>query len=241
MNIRLGALALLALAAPALAETIVVGSSSDNTLFEDPLGGLSNGAGAYMFVGETRSANSRRGLIKFDLSMIPAGSTVQSVALRMHCSRTISGNRNAGLHRVLASWGEGTSDAGEPGGNGAAPTPGDATWVHRFFDTVTWTNVGGDFAPTASANTVIGGIGFWNWNSTAGLVSDAQSWVNNPSINHGWLIFGVEDGTSAKRLDTREHPTPEWRPALTVTYRPIPEPATIVAMPLLLLAARRRR
>src|SRR5262245_48154830 len=50
---------------------------NDNTLYQDPSGNLSNGAGQHFFVGDTGQLtnNIRRGLIKFNLSGIPAGST----------------------------------------------------------------------------------------------------------------------------------------------------------------------
>jgi hypothetical protein len=42
-------------------------------------------------------------------------------------SRTRTQNQMVLLHRVLADWGEGTSDAPEEEGQGAAAMPGDAT------------------------------------------------------------------------------------------------------------------
>jgi len=48
------------------------------------------------------------------------------------------------LHKLLADWGEGTSQATGEEGQGAPATPNDATWRHRFFDTIFWTNEGGD-------------------------------------------------------------------------------------------------
>jgi len=63
------------------------------------------------------------------------------------------------LHKLLADWGEGTSQATGEEGQGAPATPNDATWRHRFFDTIFWTNDDGDFSATVSASQSVGPIG----------------------------------------------------------------------------------
>src|SRR5207245_4445434 len=84
-----------------------------------------------------------------------------------------------------------------------------ATWSHRFYNTVLWNNAGGDFAPTASASTLVGLVPNVTsvWNSSAGMVNDVQSWLDNPSSNFGWLLLGDESTTSTARVFfTREAP-----------------------------------
>ena len=131
---------------------VSIGPSKDNTLYETPTGSHSNGAGQYFFAGTTSLGVLRRGVVAFDIDgSIPAGSTISSVSLELHMSRTVSGPETIELRRLLADWGEGTSRASGEEGGGTAATPGDATWVHRFFDTDTWATPGGDFLPTASA------------------------------------------------------------------------------------------
>jgi len=47
-------------------------------------------------------------VLAFDIAgSIPPGSTITSVSLSMNMSRTISDTRIVGLHKLLASWGEG--------------------------------------------------------------------------------------------------------------------------------------
>lgn len=225
------------------ATVVTVVSNHDNTLFEDPLGLLSNGVGQYMFVGETAQSNSRRGVLSFDIAAaVPAGATINSVSLQMHCSRSVTGNRTVNLHRVTTGWGEGASDAGEPGGSGATPEVGDATWLHTFYPGSLWANEGGDFVSTVSASRSIAGAGFYTWATTPALVTDVQAWLNSPGTNYGWLLLGQENGTtSAKRLDTHEHVTPEWRPQLTIDYTPVPEPISLAGFALLGVVALGRR
>ena len=111
---------------PAQATVTVLNASKDNTLYEKADGSLSNGAGQYFFAGRTNQGvpeSVRRGLIAFDIAAsIPAGSTINSVTLTLYMSRSNSGqgNQPVALHRLLANWGESTSDAGGQEGAGDA-------------------------------------------------------------------------------------------------------------------------
>src|SRR5213075_3135549 len=99
------------------AVTVVLSPQKDNTLYEDPKGQLSNGAGIYLFAGLTGVAGLRRGLIAFDLSAIPTNATVMNATLSMFLStphqQTVT--IDISLHKALHAWGEGASDAGDPG------------------------------------------------------------------------------------------------------------------------------
>src|SRR5512134_1053670 len=133
--------------------TLTFEPKKDNTLYQSTTGDLSNGAGQHFFAGTTLSGAIRRGVIAFDVAQsIPPGTLVDSVVVVLFMSRTLSnGARQVGLHRLVADWGEGGSDAALEEGGGALAQAGDATWVHRFFDTQTWTTAGGDFDPSSSA------------------------------------------------------------------------------------------
>src|SRR5437870_3645440 len=169
--------------------------SKDNTLYEyDPAeGDHSNGAGFHFFAGETAMSELRRGVFAFDIAgSIPPGSTITGVTLSLNCSRVFNDTaRTVELHKLLADWGEGTSDAPGEEGDGAPATPNDATWRHRFFDVTFWAMEGGDFSAIVSASQSVGPVGFYTWNS-AQMVSDVQSWLDNPASNFGWLVLGDE-------------------------------------------------
>lgn len=212
------------------AVTVTLNPSADNSLFESSTGSLSNGAGLYLFAGLTNRVELRRGLVRFNLSSIPAGSTIQSATLTMTVSRSISGALDMSLHTVNNSWGEGASDAPGQEGTGTTAQNGDATWLHRFYPTQLWQQPGGDYRSTPSATTAVGGNGSYVW-SSADLAGDVQRWLDAPAINHGWAIIGAEGVTaSAKRLDASEGPVP---PALAVTYIPgtAPQPPAAVGIP----------
>src|SRR6266498_3889183 len=207
-------------AGPAAADTVTLGTSKDNTLYQSATGSLSNGAGSYFFVGRTDAAQIRRGVIAFNVAgSIPAGSTITSVTLTLNLSRTRdSSSRTVELRRLLADWGEGTSNADVQEGAGAPATTGDVTWIHRFYNTVFWASSGGDFSGTVSATNLVAGTGNYTW-SSAQMVGDVQSWLDNPSGNFGRIALGNESlNQTARRFDTKENGTVGARPALTITY-----------------------
>jgi hypothetical protein len=212
-----------AAASSASANIVNITPSKDNTLYQyvPADGDLSNALGFHFFTGKTALGQNRRGVLAFNVAgNIPAGSTITGVTLSMNMSRTpVSTAYTVELHKLLADWGEGTSQASGDEGIGAPATPNDATWRHRFFDTTFWATQGGDFLATVSASQSVSVVGPYTWNSPQ-MVADVQNWLDNPSANFGWLVLGDESTTAtAKRFDTRESANP---PVLTIEYIPGP-------------------
>lgn len=224
----------------AQATVIQISPALDNTLYERPTGDVSNGAGAGLFIGQTgvNAGNVlRRALMSFDLNgQIPAGSVINSVSLDISVNTVPPGATgfDATLHRVSTSWGEGTSSAAGTGGSGAPATTGDATWLHRFFDTDLWSTAGGDFDPTASGTAPIGaGVGTYTFASSPGMVADVQAWVDNPASNFGWIVLGEEaNPQNARRFGSRESGAGN-APVLTIDFTAgtTEPPLTPVAVP----------
>src|SRR6266700_538781 len=212
----------------AIAQLATINPSKDNTLYEfvPADGDVSNALGNHFFAGETADGELRRGVLAFDIAgNVPAGSTILGVTLSLNMSRAAFDTaRIVELHKLLADWGEGTSVAPGEEGDGAPATTNDATWRHRFFDTIFWAMQGGDFSPTVSASQSVGPLGQYTW-SSAQMVADVQSWLDNPSSNFGWLVLGDEStNATSKRFDTRESASP---PVLTIEYTrtaPAPRP-----------------
>src|SRR5262245_52820200 len=189
----------------AWADTVSLAPAKDNTLYEDPVGSLSNGSGPTFFAGRTAQATGsiRRGLLEFDLGTIPSGSIITSARLVLHASQGQAGTTTISLHRVLAAWGEGASNAGGSGGLGAPSAPGDATWIHTFFPSLFWGAPGGDFAGPASGTQSVGGIAFYTWGPNAAMAADVQAWLDSPASNFGWLLQGDETvGATSRRFDS---------------------------------------
>jgi hypothetical protein len=210
-----------AVAASADANEVFLGASRDNAIYAES-GSESNGAGSYFHVGTNGLSQLRRGLLRFDVAAsVPAGSTILGVELTLHMSMTNSGTRFVRLHRALADWGEGTSNAGSGEGAGTGATTNDATWTRRFYPTVFWTTPGGDFSPTFSAEQAIDQAGTYVW-SSAGLVADVQSMLDAPAANFGWVLRNDNevDSPTAKRFDSRQNSTISNRPQLRVVFAP---------------------
>jgi hypothetical protein len=213
-------LAGLVTAQPAMADRVEIEASADATLIEHPTGAYANGAGSGLFVGRTgQQANAlRRALLYFDVAAaLPSNAIVERVELHL-VARNQRPAAELSLHKVVADWGEGDSWAS--GGSGAPSQPGDATWVHRFFDEEGWAKPGGHFAAGPRASTTVGTPGLQVWGSTPQMVADVRHWLRSPQTNFGWILLGDEgEPRSALRFESRESGTAANRPVLIVDYR----------------------
>lgn len=204
-------------------------SNRDNTIFGEDVAlsrSYSDATGS-LYTGRTAGSQGttvRRALVSFDVSGIPSGSLIQSASLRLNISKAGAGSVStvARVHRLSETWGEGTSQS-PSGGGGAPATPGDATWLSRFFNTSLWTTPGGSFHATASASATIAGNGPLNFAATAALAADVQGWLATPAGNAGWILLGDEaTAQSVVQMDSRQKGS--LPPALTLTYASAPGP-----------------
>ena len=212
---------LLCAAPSARAHTVTIEAARDATLIEHPEGALANGAGPVMFAGRTNAPvnGARRALISFDVAgALPDRAIIESVSLTLFMNPSNPEPRVIRLYRVLADWGEGSSSSS--GGGGAPSEPGDATWIHTFWDTDFWVHAGGQFLGRASAERDVGASDFYTWDSTVHLVQDVQMWSAAPDRNFGWILIGDEaTPQTVKSFASRDHTDPSLRPALELTYR----------------------
>ncbi len=203
-----------------LAQSVTLNTIHDITIFSEN-NFNSDGAGFEFYIGRTNGGNLRRSLIKFNLSSIPVGATINSVILNVICShKPFAGPSNlVELHKCIADWGEGTSVSS---GSGAPATLNDATWTCSFFDgvsacAVSWASAGASFSPTVSSSVTVDALGSYTFPNSAQLVLDVQGWVNAPASNFGWVLRGNESSLqSARGFKSREQdPTAT---ALTINY-----------------------
>ena len=190
----------------------------DTTIYQESSN--ANALGNSLFTGNTANGNARRALIKFDLSSIPAGSTINSASLTLMINRTTTGPSVVTIHRLTRDWGATTSQASGGEGSGGLPGPGDATWLTTAWQQgPNWSTPGGDFLPNTAPPIGAGAV-----NTPAvfsGLAGEVQLFVNQPASNFGWLLKGDEVAdVSAKRYASSENPGAG--PRLTVTYTPPP-------------------
>jgi hypothetical protein len=198
--------------------TTTLTADMDNTIYSESINN-SNGAGQNFFAGRTKDAFTRRALLHFNLSGIPANATVSSVTITLYNNKQAANSAGIVLNKLSNSWGEGTSDAAGNEGSGISGQTGDATWTRRMLPSTNWTTPGGDYVSTASASVATVSSGAVN--VTGGtLVADVQSFVNNPAVNYGWIIRGSNETAAENtlRFASRNNPTVAQRPVISVTY-----------------------
>ena len=219
-NMKIAVLVLLILmifSAPVLeAASITLPPVADTTLQESfPTNNF--GGGTTVDAGGRRYGGRTRALLRFDLaSSIPSNAIITAVTVTLTVVATPLGGVNSvfDLNRLLAAWGEGNGSdhRGTPGG------AGEATWNNRFGSGTPWASPGGDFQSTASASQLVASNAVYTFNSTAGLVSDVQGWVNDPASNFGWLLRSESETspTTIRRFGARTDVVNS--PALIVSY-----------------------
>lgn len=67
-------------------------------------------AGSYLWIGDDTTYGKRQALIKFDLTSIPATSTINSVTLRLSVTDTAFDQITIDVHTVSADWAEGPTN-----------------------------------------------------------------------------------------------------------------------------------
>ena len=192
-----------AAASPLLAQTTVV-------LQGDPLAGqdthiaaassVQNFGAATLLLSNSQTNGQSRLLLRFDLSGIPSGATIQSAVLELFYQSTrVSTSESLRLHRVARSW-----------------TELGATW--RTYDGVgSWTTQGGDFDATVVASATLDGtVNVWKAWTVTSLV---QSWVQGSFVNYGMLLESpAQSANNERRFVSSENASTTLQPKLTITY-----------------------
>jgi hypothetical protein len=169
------------------------GSSADSFVDEGNAT-TNNGTALTMKVdGNHAGVKAKRSFVQFNLSAIPASSTIQSATLTL-CFTTISSGAIGHIHELRTA----TSSWTETG--------------------ITWNNqptVSGTATATITVPSTTQCV-------TVTVTSDVQAWVNG-SANDGWRLHDQAEATSggsSSDYGTRENATASDQPGLSVTYSP---------------------
>ena len=201
------------------AVTVQLTANHDTTIYNVLPSDVSNGHGEFIVAGgATGLAATRRGLVSFNVvsAGIPVGSTIVDAVFSMNLAESIGGASTVGVHKVLKAWGEAGSDATGNEFEGAPAQQFDATWHFSMFNGTAWSNAGGDFSG-ASASVSVDAFGIYEWIG-GGLIDDVQEWLDDSSLNHGWLIHGSEAIENVKGFTSRDSSNIVLRPTLEITY-----------------------
>jgi hypothetical protein len=166
-----------------------------------------------------------QGLLKFDLSDLPAGATITSATLRLRFHNDYEALR---VFRVTTAWDPGTVTwntfgTGLPGGTASSGgiTPGHDTLA----------------SPDLSSPVTLG-LGVHTFDVAAAVAA----WAANPSSNLGWAFLqeNPNRGMFVASEDTFDQVD---RPTLTIEYtvNAIPEPGAVSLLGLAIVATLRRR
>jgi len=146
-------------------------------------------------------------VVHFDLSTIPAGSTVTAVKLRLWAlNRVDLAGQSVHVHALNEGWSEDV-----------------VAWIKRTSPS-NWSTAGGSYGAglTSKALWLIPVNGQVEFTIPAATV---QGWIDNPASNHGLLIKPTADGSPGSGEGTAVFASSEYsvvsrRPKLVVTYLP---------------------
>ena len=149
-----------------------------------------------------QASSKQRGILKFDLSSIPAGATITGATLQLVATAVQSNTAYAiEVHDVTTAWAEGAICNASGTANWNAGSP--------------WTTAGGDYDATIQGTTNVSTTGTYTWTLNNSLI---QGWYNTPASNLGMLLrFNNETlGNQVKTFSSKENLTNI--PLLTITY-----------------------
>jgi hypothetical protein len=162
--------------------------------------------------------------LKFDLSAIPAGSTIDSAVY--HASANGAGQNNndqpiINVYYVTKPWAE-----------------GEISWS-EYSSGNAWANAGGDAEglndpPGSPAVTIdLPAVGVWTWFDITEFKPLIQAWVDGTKPNYGLLMkYASEDPWAAFQwCGSEAHEEGSGyqhvAPTMTINYTPIPEPGAM--------------
>jgi hypothetical protein len=175
------------------------------------------GSGTVFNIGDENASFDEewRGLVKFDLSTVPAGAAISSATYSMfEYAAANTGTSNSwpvGLKRVLRNWDE-----------------TNASW-NKYDVTNSWTTAGAtadglDRVATSSATQMMDGVAasaMVNWTGDL-LNADIQQYIDGTTPNYGWLIQGAPNQgvvpIAYNNFYTSDHTTSTVRPKLVLNY-----------------------
>ena len=150
---------------------------------------------------EVDGSPDRSSLLYWDLASIPPGSIVHSVDVTMNI--TNGSGHNYEFYESLQPWVE-----------------SEATW-NQYASGQSWQVAGADGSldrGSTSFGIISGGRGLATISLNAAGVAVVQSWVDNPSSNHGFIVLNYISASNGLDFSSRETGTLSVRPKLTVTY-----------------------
>ncbi len=188
---------------------VILANDTDNVDPNANLGGLDH---LETFFGDGQE--HRRGLIRWDLSALPADITIDGASLELYrYDGDASNDMQIALYRVTREWDEGTGQEFRPG---PSYTPDGATWLTATAG-VAWTTPGGDYNAAALDQVALPAGMSHAWvrlDATAAV----RDWVQNGLPNDGLFVIPQSGDYTYHYFHSRNALTATLRPRLVVTY-----------------------
>lgn len=169
------------------------------------------------------SSEVRRTLLRWDISEIPAGATIESASVELYRHDGYAESElEIGMYVVTREWTEGTGNDFWPGGG---YIPDGVTWS-TCDGSDAWSSAGGDYDTTTDYGNGANGIvdtatlpidtgNGWISMDATGAVRD---WVENGRPNYGLLLRPLSGEYTYHYFRSRNDGTAAERPRLAVTY-----------------------
>ena len=181
--------------------------------------GGANGINQKLFIGRWSGTKYGRWVIRFDLSSIPASSTITTATQTLYNSdSSYAGFTEINCIPFLVDWGEGVGVAD-------IATTGESSWNYTKKPT-TWTTSGASSSGNDISSSVI--------DTTTGLTENSdisfdvkntvQTIVDGDITNYGWRITSSESQSSGLYITSffsSEAIVAANRPKLTIVYTPV--------------------
>ena len=164
---------------------------------------------------------SRRSILRFDLSALSSEATVQSAVLELYRSDGDSASEmTIAAFRVTGPWVEGTGWGLDP------PFSGDGVTWQSASPGVPWSSPGGEHDTSTDyghgANGIAGQVqlpsGLSNGWVRLDITPLVAAWSSGRVMNHGLLIRPLRGDYTYHYFDSRNHGTAANRPKLTIKY-----------------------
>lgn len=170
------------------------------------------GSGSDIYVGEYNGGSDvARTLIKFDLSSIPTGSTINFAILRFRDVGTdfTDNARAIQVYRLLRSWTEGTATWNT--------TDGSTSWGTAGAGNTTTDREASSIGSVTLPNPPVAGKDYWiSLNASA-----VQEMISGGSFtNNGFMLKADTETNDMHRLYSRNDATAANRPDLWINYTP---------------------
>jgi TolB protein len=148
-----------------------------------------------------RAPGIKSGLIKFDLSPLPAGAMVQQAKLTLYSlARSNTNGTEIAAYGLTKAWDE-----------------GQATWENAAAGSA-WTTPGATSDKGSVVATVA--VSAINRDYTWDITELAAGWASNPNSNNGVVLIATGAGSVEYTFASSEYMTMAMRPRLTITYQP---------------------